>query len=74
MAPVVTLGAKERSVYLTVGTWVDQHGKSYTGPAKFKVLAPLEELPYFKKMFKIFFRKLVDIKNKIACINKQNTC
>ena len=49
VAPVVELGQREREVFLPSGTWIDQHGKSYTGPSVVKVLAPLEELPYFKR-------------------------
>lgn len=49
VAPVLTVGVRERPVYFPAGTWLDQHGKSYTGPAQFTVSAPLEELPYFKR-------------------------
>ncbi|XP_017479029.1 PREDICTED: uncharacterized family 31 glucosidase KIAA1161-like [Rhagoletis zephyria] len=51
VAPVLVQGARERSVYLPIGTWNDQHGKTYTctAPTVVKVLAPLEELPYFKR-------------------------
>ena len=49
VAPVLEKGQRERSVYLPTGNWLDQHGTKYTGPGDFKVLAPLEELPYFKR-------------------------
>lgn len=49
VAPVLTVGQRERSVYFPAGTWTDQHGKAYTGPSEAKVQAPLEELPYFKR-------------------------
>lgn len=50
VAPVLKEGQRERGVFLPTGNWVDQHGKTFTGPNTFKVLAPLEELPYFKKV------------------------
>ena len=49
VAPVLEQGQRERSVYFPPGTWIDQHGKQFTGPSVAKVLAPLEELPYFKR-------------------------
>ena len=49
VAPIVVQGQRERSVYLPSGNWADQHGKNFKGPNLIKVLAPLEELPYFKK-------------------------
>ncbi len=49
VAPVLRAGQRERSVVLLAGTWVDQHGTAYTGPATIKVKAPLEELPYFRR-------------------------
>jgi len=49
VAPVVEYGQRERDVYLPSGIWVDQHGNDYEGPGEFKVAAPLEELPYFKR-------------------------
>lgn len=50
VAPVIKEAQRERNVFLPAGNWVDQHGKTFTGPNSFKVLAPLEELPYFKKV------------------------
>lgn len=49
VAPVLTIGQRERTVYFPAGTWLDQHGKSFTGPSEAKVSAPLEELPYFNR-------------------------
>jgi len=49
VAPVLKVGQLEREVYFPVGTWIDQHGKEWAGPAEFKIAAPLEELPYFKR-------------------------
>ncbi|KAH9396789.1 hypothetical protein TYRP_003087 [Tyrophagus putrescentiae] len=49
VAPVTVEGQRERPVFIPPGSWVDQHGKTFKGPAEVKVLAPLEELPYFKK-------------------------
>lgn len=49
VAPVVVEKARERTVYFPPGNWIDQHGKVYSGPVLSKVLAPLEELPYFKR-------------------------
>jgi len=50
VAPVVTLGQYERMVYFPSGKWEDQHGQQLQGPGEFKVKAPLEELPYFKRV------------------------
>ncbi len=49
VAPVTVERQRERPVFIPPGSWVDQHGKAFKGPAEVKVLAPLEELPYFKK-------------------------
>ena len=51
VAPVLEQGHRERNVYFPHGTWIDQHGKQFTGPSVAKVLAPLEELPYFKRKY-----------------------
>lgn len=50
VAPVLKEGQHERNVFLPAGNWIDQHGKTYNGPGEFKISAPLEELPYFKKV------------------------
>jgi len=49
VAPVMEEGKRERQVYLPLGTWIDQYGRSFEGPGEFLVAAPLEELPYFKR-------------------------
>lgn len=49
VAPVVELDQTERQVYLPSDDWIDQHGAVLTGPGLFKVRAPLEELPFFKR-------------------------
>lgn len=52
VAPILKKGAVERTVYLPKGSWIDQTGKTYAGPGEFKVLAPIETLPYFKRQHK----------------------
>jgi len=49
VAPVLEEHLTEREVYFPKGSWVDPHGKEWVGPGRFKVAAPLEELPYFKR-------------------------
>mgnify|MGYP002649305392 CR=1 FL=1 len=49
VAPVVVRGQRERTVYFPRGTWIDQHGKEYSGQTIVKVAAPLNELLYFKR-------------------------
>lgn len=49
VAPVVEEKARQRSVYFPPGSWLDQHGKVYSGSSLATVLAPLEELPYFTR-------------------------
>ncbi|MBO6101880.1 MAG: hypothetical protein J6P03_01345 [Opitutales bacterium] len=49
MAPVVNAD-DFRSVKLPKGTWVDELGNKYEGGREVKIDAPLERLPYFKKM------------------------
>lgn len=50
VAPILTSGVRERSVYLPPGHWVDQHGKRFERAGLFKVEVPLEELAYFKRV------------------------
>lgn len=53
-APVWKRHAKEWSVYLPAGEWVHWwSGKSYTGPGRVKVPAPLGEVPLFARAGKI---------------------
>lgn len=50
VAPVVTDGETERSVYLPADTWYDfWSGKRYTGPATITVDAPLGFIPMFAR-------------------------
>ena len=50
VAPVVQKHAREREVYFPPGEWVSWwDSKHYQGPARFKVSAPLEEIPVFVK-------------------------
>ncbi|WP_343602243.1 TIM-barrel domain-containing protein [Mycobacterium sp.] len=48
VAPVVTNGATQRSVYIPPGCWSRQDSPgSYTGPSQVAIAAPLNDLPYF---------------------------
>lgn len=48
VAPVVTQGATQRSVYLPPGCWNRQDSPgTYTGPSEATVAVPLTDLPYF---------------------------
>ena len=49
VAPVFTLGAREREVYLPQGeTWIDAHtGEEYEGGQTVTADAPLERCPVF---------------------------
>ena len=49
VAPVLT-EADEREVSLPAGEWKDDLGNVVKGPAKIKVEAPIERLPYFEKI------------------------
>ncbi|MEO1012459.1 MAG: glycoside hydrolase family 31 protein [Bacteroidota bacterium] len=50
VAPVLTKGAVKRWVQLPKGRWEDQNGKKFRGGRKVEVDAPLDVLPYFKKL------------------------
>ena len=51
VAPVLELGARERTVYLPVGTWRDLRDGSVTeGPAEFVAAAPLDAIPVYERM------------------------
>ncbi len=48
VAPVITLGARERDVYLPAGEWKDIHsGKIFQGGKTYTVEAPIEIIPVF---------------------------
>ncbi len=51
VAPVLSGNTTSRSVYLpgSGSVWIDQHGKEFSGVARYTVLCPLEELPYFRR-------------------------
>ena len=51
VAPVLELGARERTVYLPAGTWRDLRDGSVTeGPAEVVAAAPLESIPVYERM------------------------
>ena len=52
VAPVVEKGASTREVVFPTGIWVDQEGNRYEGPSTQTVDAPLERLPWFRKVTK----------------------
>jgi hypothetical protein len=50
VAPVVEQGARERSVYLPPGVWIDWHdGARWVGARRIQVAAPLERIPLFAR-------------------------
>ncbi|MBN1480574.1 alpha-galactosidase [candidate division KSB1 bacterium] len=50
VAPVVEKGARTRTVVFPPGTWKDQEGMEFVGPSMEIVEAPLEKLPWFRKV------------------------
>jgi alpha-glucosidase len=50
VAPVVIKGARSRSVVLPAGNWKAEDGQSYRGGQTVKIDAPLQRLPYFKRV------------------------
>lgn len=50
IAPVIKKGAVTKDVVFPDGKWEDENGKIYEGPATITVDAPLDVLPYFKKV------------------------
>jgi len=50
VAPVLKMEQRERRLYLPEGEWVDQMGVKYCGESWVNVEAPLDELPYFKRV------------------------
>lgn len=53
VAPVLNLGQRDRVVYLPSGNWEDQFGNRHRGSQEITVSAPLDELPYFKRVLKL---------------------
>jgi len=49
VAPIITLGATSRSVYLPAGNWLDYNDKAtrFTGPATITAAAPLDVIPRY---------------------------
>ena len=48
IAPVLTLGARSRRVYLPAGTWTDAYtGRRYEGNTTLEADAPLDRIPVF---------------------------
>lgn len=50
VAPVLTKGARSRTVVLPPGRWRADDGSLLDGPAKIEVTAPLSRLPYFRRV------------------------
>ena len=50
VAPVVEKGARRREVIFPPGTWKNETGREFVGPIKQIVEAPLEKLPWFRKI------------------------
>ena len=51
VAPVVVKGQTKKEVCIPDGTWIEQNSKqTYTGPCKISIDAPMEVLPWFKKI------------------------
>lgn len=51
VAPVVVKGQTKKEVCIPDGTWIEQNSKqTYTGPCKISIDAPMEILPWFKKI------------------------
>lgn len=52
VAPVMEKGAEERTVVFPEGMWQDTDGKIYEGRNSFAVSAPLNKLPWFRRINK----------------------
>lgn len=51
VAPVITKLARRRKVVIPPGKWVYRHtGVTYSGPTEIEVPAPLDVLPFFRKL------------------------
>lgn len=50
VAPVITKGARERNVVFPQGKWKDSDGNIYEGRNNYTVCAPLDKLPWFRRV------------------------
>ncbi len=50
VAPVVTQGARTREVVFPAGVWRDERGNEFRGPCTAAVDAPLDVLPWFRRI------------------------
>lgn len=50
VAPVLEKDARSRIVKFPPGVWQDADGKKYVGPVSEEIAAPLEKLPWFKRI------------------------
>ena len=50
MAPVVARGQREREVVFPKGKWMGDDGNIIQGPSVKMIVAPLERLPWFRKI------------------------
>lgn len=50
VAPVIVQGARERNVVFPKGKWNDSEGNIYEGRNSYVVSAPLEKLPWFRRI------------------------
>ncbi|HLV79238.1 MAG TPA: glycoside hydrolase family 31 protein, partial [Chthonomonadaceae bacterium] len=50
VAPVLHPGASTRTVVFPPGVWADEEGRSFRGPAQSEVKAPLERLPWYRRV------------------------
>ena len=50
VAPVVTKGTTQRTVFFPTGTWADENGNIYAGPSSRTLPSPLDKLLYFRKI------------------------
>lgn len=50
VAPVLELGARSRQVQFPPGTWKDEEGQTFVGPSVITVNAPIEKLPWFRRV------------------------
>ena len=49
VAPVLTRGARERTIHFPAGKWLGDDGSVVDGPCELDVNAPLERLPFYRK-------------------------
>jgi alpha-glucosidase (family GH31 glycosyl hydrolase) len=50
VAPVLEKGARKRTIHFPSGAWKGDDGSIVNGPVKMEVEAPLEKLPWYRKM------------------------